>query len=69
MRRRKFERERDILDVWFDSGSSHEGVLGDHPELGWPYTVYLEGSDQYRGGSTARCWSGWAPATRRRTNR
>ena len=44
-----FERERDILDVWFDSGSSHEGVLGDHPELGWPYAVYLEGSDQYRG--------------------
>ncbi len=44
-----FERERDILDVWFDSGSSHEGVLGDHPELQWPYTVYLEGSDQYRG--------------------
>ena len=44
-----FERERDILDVWFDSGSSHEGVQGDHPELGWPYAVYLEGSDQYRG--------------------
>ena len=44
-----FERERDILDVWFDSGSSHEGVLGDHPELGWPHQVYLEGSDQYRG--------------------
>ncbi|MEE2638468.1 MAG: isoleucine--tRNA ligase [Acidobacteriota bacterium] len=46
---RQFERERDILDVWFDSGSSHEGILGDHPELEWPYTVYLEGSDQYRG--------------------
>ena len=45
----EFERERDILDVWFDSGSSHEAVLGDHPELQWPYTVYLEGSDQYRG--------------------
>ncbi len=45
----EFERERDILDVWFDSGSSHEGVLRDHPELQWPYTVYLEGSDQYRG--------------------
>ena len=44
-----FERERDILDVWFDSGSSHEAVLCDHPELGWPSTVYLEGSDQYRG--------------------
>ena len=45
----EFERERDILDVWFDSGSSHLGVLSDHPELGWPYAVYLEGSDQYRG--------------------
>ncbi len=45
----EFERERDILDVWFDSGSSHEGVLSDHPELAWPYAVYLEGSDQYRG--------------------
>ena len=45
----EFERERDILDVWFDSGSSHEAVLGRHPELGWPYNVYLEGSDQYRG--------------------
>ena len=44
-----FERERDILDVWFDSGSSHEGVLGLRPELRWPATLYLEGSDQYRG--------------------
>lgn len=44
-----FEQERDILDVWFDSGSSHEGVLNSNPELGWPLTLYLEGSDQYRG--------------------
>ena len=44
-----FERERDILDVWFDSGSSHEGVLALRPELTWPATLYLEGSDQYRG--------------------
>ena len=47
--KRRFEREQDILDVWFDSGSSHEGVLVNHPELGWPSTLYLEGSDQYRG--------------------
>ena len=47
--KRGFEREQDILDVWFDSGSSHEGVLVKHPELGWPSTLYLEGSDQYRG--------------------
>lgn len=44
-----FERERDILDVWFDSGSSHEAVLAVHPELQWPADLYLEGSDQYRG--------------------
>ena len=44
-----FRREQDILDVWFDSGSSHEAVQIDHPELGWPLTLYLEGSDQYRG--------------------
>ena len=44
-----FERERDILDVWFDSGSSHEAVLGSRPELTWPADLYLEGSDQHRG--------------------
>jgi isoleucyl-tRNA synthetase len=44
-----FERERDILDVWFDSGSSHEAVLARQPELGWPADMYLEGSDQHRG--------------------
>ena len=44
-----FQREQDILDVWFDSGSSHEAIQTSHPELGWPLTLYLEGSDQYRG--------------------
>ena len=44
-----FERERDILDVWFDSGSSHEAVLARSPELGWPADMYVEGSDQHRG--------------------
>jgi isoleucyl-tRNA synthetase len=44
-----FERERDILDVWFDSGSSHEAVLARSPELRWPADMYLEGSDQHRG--------------------
>ena len=48
-RRRRFEREQDILDVWFDSGSSHEAVLAVHPELRWPADLYLEGNDQYRG--------------------
>lgn len=44
-----FERERDILDVWFDSGSSHEAVLPFRAELTWPSDMYLEGSDQHRG--------------------
>jgi isoleucyl-tRNA synthetase len=44
-----FERERDILDVWFDSGCSHEAVLAKRPELQWPADLYLEGTDQYRG--------------------
>jgi isoleucyl-tRNA synthetase len=46
---RTFERERDILDVWFDSGSSHLAVLEPRRELTWPADLYLEGSDQYRG--------------------
>src|SRR5438094_3417894 len=44
-----FEREMNILDVWFDSGSSHEAVLSAWPELTWPADLYLEGSDQHRG--------------------
>ena len=44
-----FERENNILDVWFDSGSSHEAVLPFRPELTWPADLYLEGSDQHRG--------------------
>jgi len=45
----EFERERDILDVWFDSGSSHEAVLARAKDLRWPADMYLEGSDQHRG--------------------
>jgi isoleucyl-tRNA synthetase len=46
---RIFEREQNILDVWFDSGSSHEAVLPRREELHWPADLYLEGSDQHRG--------------------
>jgi len=46
---RQFTKETDIMDVWFDSGSSHLAILQEHPELKWPYDLYLEGSDQYRG--------------------
>jgi len=42
-------KERDILDVWFDSGSSHYCVLMDNPSLSYPADLYLEGSDQHRG--------------------
>jgi isoleucyl-tRNA synthetase len=45
----EFEKERDILDVWFDSGSSHAAVLAPREDLAWPADVYLEGSDQHRG--------------------
>ncbi|MBL1227873.1 isoleucine--tRNA ligase [Enterococcus sp. BWB1-3] len=44
-----FTKETDIMDVWFDSGSSHEAVLRQRPELSFPADMYLEGSDQYRG--------------------
>lgn len=44
-----FRKETDIMDVWFDSGSSHVGVLQTRPELSWPADLYLEGSDQHRG--------------------
>ncbi|MBF7017344.1 isoleucine--tRNA ligase [Staphylococcus durrellii] len=45
----EFTKETDIMDVWFDSGSSHRGVLEVRPELSFPADLYLEGSDQYRG--------------------
>ena len=44
-----FRKEFDILDVWFDSGSSHLATLGRRPDLPWPSDMYLEGGDQYRG--------------------
>ncbi|MBI4444621.1 MAG: isoleucine--tRNA ligase [Acidobacteria bacterium] len=44
-----FEKEFDILDVWFDSGVSHSVVLQGRNDLPWPADVYLEGGDQYRG--------------------
>jgi len=45
----KFRKESDILDVWFDSGSSHLAVLTAANALPWPADMYLEGGDQYRG--------------------
>src|SRR6266700_1825176 len=45
----EFRKEMDIIDVWFESGSSHAAVLGHEPGLPWPADLYLEGGDQYRG--------------------
>ncbi|MEH6525822.1 MAG: isoleucine--tRNA ligase [Sneathiella sp.] len=44
-----FEMATDILDVWFDSGCTHAFTLENRPELQWPASLYLEGTDQHRG--------------------
>ncbi|WP_066252623.1 isoleucine--tRNA ligase [Neobacillus drentensis] len=61
-----FTKETDIMDVWFDSGSSHQAVLLERDDLVRPADLYLEGSDQYRGWfnsslSTAVAVTGEAP--------
>jgi len=54
----QFTKEEDIMDVWFDSGSSHQGVLAERDYLDYPADLYLEGSDQYLG------WTGfWGSKT------
>lgn len=45
----KFTKETDIMDVWFDSGASHQAVLKNRTDLNYPADLYMEGSDQYRG--------------------
>ena len=45
----EFTKEMDIMDVWFDSGTSHQGCCAIRKELTYPADLYLEGSDQYRG--------------------
>ncbi len=52
-----FVKQEDILDVWFDSGSSQAAVLGARPELAWPADAYLEAVEQARGwfGSSLVC--------------
>ncbi|MBU1006996.1 MAG: class I tRNA ligase family protein, partial [Candidatus Omnitrophica bacterium] len=45
----EFKKETDILDVWFESGASHQGVLKNRKNLAFPADLYLEGSDQHRG--------------------
>ena len=62
----KFRKESDIMDVWFDSGTSHAAVLSTRDDLAWPCDLYLEGADQYRGWFqssllTSVAWKGVAP--------
>ncbi|MFR6033481.1 MAG: class I tRNA ligase family protein [Bacilli bacterium] len=54
----------DTLDVWIDSGSSHNAVLARNPDLSWPADLYFEGSDQHRGWFQSSLWT--AIATRSR---
>ena len=63
---REFDKEKDIMDVWFDSGVTHAAVCDVRPELKWPADLYLEGADQYRGWFqssllTSVAWRGVAP--------
>ena len=44
-----YEQVTDVVEVWFDSGSTHSFVLEARPDLEWPASLYLEGSDQHRG--------------------
>jgi isoleucyl-tRNA synthetase len=53
----EFRKETDILDVWFDSGSTHAAVLETRPNLRSPADLYLEGSDQHRGWFQASLWT------------
>ena len=45
----EWTKDTDIMDVWFDSGSTHSAVLEERPELHWPADLYMEGADQFRG--------------------
>ncbi len=61
-----FRKESDIMDVWFDSGTTHASVLSTNENMKWPCDLYLEGADQYRGWFqssllTSVAWKGVAP--------
>jgi len=45
----EFKKEKDIIDVWFESGISHQAVIAQEESLSYPADLYLEGSDQHRG--------------------
>lgn len=63
---KEFTKEKDIMDVWFDSGVSHAAVCDERDYLHWPADLYIEGADQYRGWFqssllTSVAWRGKAP--------
>ena len=66
---RRFVKEFDILDVWFDSGVSHFAVLDKWKDHRWPADLYLEGSDQHRGWFQSSLWPALALRSRARTIR
>ena len=55
----------DIVDVWFDSGSTHSFVLEDRDDLSWPAALYLKGPTSIADGSTIACWKALAHAAAR----
>ena len=62
----EFVKEKDVMDVWFDSGCTHAAVLTTRNDLKWPADLYLEGNDQHRGWFqssllTSIAWKGEAP--------
>ena len=62
----EFDKENDIMDVWFDSGVTHAAVCDEREYLDWPADLYLEGADQYRGWFqssllTSVAWRGKSP--------
>ena len=48
-KKNEFKKEKDIIDVWFESGISHQAVIAQEESLSYPADLYLEGSDQHRG--------------------
>jgi len=54
----RFEKENNILDVWFESGASHS-ILGKREDLPWPADIYIEGHDQYRGWFNSNMHNPW----------
>ncbi len=64
----EWTKDTDIMDVWFDSGSTHAAVLEERPELRFPADMYMEGGDQFRGWFqssllTSVATKGWHPTS------